>query len=701
MCRVLGPTEADVDGSAIDLGGPVPRRLFTALIAADGRSVSDDRLVDATWGSDAPLRTSAALQVYVSRLRLSLRGDRQQLERRGSGYALRLAPETTDVTRFTRRIEEGRQLLAAGSAVQAAHGFGEALSLWRGEPFADLSSSGLSSGQAVAARTRLLELREVALEEQAAARLAMGDAAGAVSGLRAAVTASPYRERRWALLALGLYRCGRQVDALATMRRVRKLLADELGVEPGIELRELERRVLAQDPHLLLATPARATAPAGSGGNHSWAGRRGAGRGHTRPLSTFVGRDHDLAVLAVALDRHRLVTVVGPAGVGKTRLAVEHLANRTESGGSWLVRLADVSPGDALTRGVAEALHAEELSGDAPADLVRALAGRAGLVVLDNCEHLTDAVAELALALLNGCPGLRILVTSREPLGVDGEGLVPIHQLPLLAGDGSPGPAVDLLMDRVRAVRPGWTPNAEDLALVPRICAALDGLPLALELAAARARVLGLKEIAENLGDRFRLLGAVPRGSTTSHSTLHDAIGWSVEALASAERALLFRLWPFEGGFSLDAADAVRPTGTPTIDSLSTLVSRSVVIADTTTTPARYRILETLRAYCGERDPDPAGSREKHARWVRDLVARCANKSPEQPGILTAGTLARELPNLCAGILHDLKHQPEVAMRTVGMLRLVNPRLTHQGITRSRRAQPPGGAPPPESPTTL
>jgi predicted ATPase/DNA-binding SARP family transcriptional activator len=590
VCRVLGPTEVDADGIGVDLGGPLPRRLLTALVMAEGEPVSDGRLAEAVWGTEPPSRAAAALQVYVSRLRRTLgRGGRDWLERTGSGYRFRPPPGTVDADRFVQEVERGRRLLAEDHAVSALRAFTEALAWWRGEPYADL----LAGPDVFAARSRLTELREVAIEERVAARLSTGDAPGAVAELDAAVQAAPYRERRWALHILGLYRCGRQGDALAALRRVRALLADELGIDPGPELQRLERLVLAQDPRLLLPEPPPAPQPAPPDG-------MAVARRFGRPLSAFLGRDRELATVAQLLAGQRLVTLTGPAGVGKTRLAVEYAVALPDADGPWLVRLADIGQPEVIVHAIASAVGLVQVTGEPRQALLDALAGRAGLLVLDNCEHLVDAAAELTIELLTGCPGLRILTTSREPLGIDGEATVAVNPLPVRSGD-APGPAMMLLLDRIRALRPGWNPSDEELAHARQVCAALDGLPLAIELAAARARILGLGEIAEHLHDRFALLGPVLRGSLAAHATLEAAIAWSVGLLSDADRTLLLRLWPFEGGFSLEAADAIRPAdsaSTSALESLSSLVTRSVVSADTTMAPTRYRLLDTIRAYC-------------------------------------------------------------------------------------------------------
>jgi len=653
VCRVLGTLEVTIDDEPVDLGGSRPRRLFAALVAGGGHVVPDDQLVDAVWSAAPPPKAAAALQVYVSRLRGALGSDHSGLLTRGStGYRLQLPADAIDTTWFSRAVEEGRRLLAADRAAEAMRELADALTLWRGEPYADLPAT---DGVA-AARGRLAELRQIAAEELATARLSTGDSAGAVADLEELVRAEPLRERRWALLVLGLYRCGRQADALATLRRVRTLLADELGVDPGPELRELERRVLAQDPELELVTPPRA------GGKP--------GRTVRRPRTSFFGREAELALLHDRLAGHRLVTLTGPAGVGKTRTAVEYAAAQPAGAGPWLARLAVVRQPAELADTVADAIGLETPS-DPTAAVVRSIADQPALLVLDNCEHLVDAAAELVIALLDGCPRLRILATSREPLGVDGEITIPVRPLPVTAADGTDGAAVTLFLERVRAVRPDWTPPPDELVHARRISAALDGLPLAIELAAARARVLGLGEITELLTDRFPELGSVPRGSLTPHATLQAAIAWSVDLLSETDRALLLRLWPFDGGFTLAAADAVRPAGestestdleTSTLESLSALVTRSVVVADTTYTPTRYLLLESIRAYCRSIDPQPESSRAAHGRWVRELTARSFDMRIDARRYFRM--LRDELPNIRSGLAYDLEHDAVNALRS-------------------------------------
>jgi predicted ATPase/DNA-binding SARP family transcriptional activator len=614
IAHVLGTTEVEADGTRVELGGPLPRRLVTALLAADGRPVSEDVLTEAVWGDEPPANPTVSLQAYVSRLRRQL--GRHPLARVGDGY--RLAVDDTDAARFAADVGRGRQLLDDERPGEALRAFDTALARWRGEAFADLPET--------YARTRLTELRAVAVEERLAARLAAGDAPGAVPELDAAVRTEPYRERRWELLILALYRSGRQAGALAALRRVRARLADELGIDPGPALQELEGRLLAQDPRLLL--PSR-PAPA------------------VRPLSHFFGRAAELAALDELTAASRLVSLVGPGGAGKTRLAVEFAAARQP----WFVRLADVADAELVPATVAATIG---VRGSTVEAMVAALGERPGLLLLDNCEHLVAAVAELTIELLARCPELRVLATSREPLGVDGERLLPVAPLP--AAD-----AVALLTDRITAGRPGWRPDPAESAQLDELAAALDGIPLALELAAARARVLSLGDLLEMLHDRFPVLGPVPRGALAPHQTLEAAVAWSIDLLSAADRAVVLRLWPFEGGFPLSALE-------DDLDALSSLVARSVVVADTTVTPTRYRLLEIVRAYCREHDPDPAGSRAQHAAWVRTLAERLTRDLRGVRSAHAIRLLNRELANLRAGIVHDLVAAPAAALRTAGRL---------------------------------
>ncbi|MEU1203703.1 BTAD domain-containing putative transcriptional regulator [Nocardia sp. NPDC005825] len=659
--RVLGPIEVEVDGRLADIGGPVPRRFLAALSTTLGSAMSDEALGELIWSADRPQQVGGALRVVASRLRSAFGpAARDLLQRSVSGYRLDVPPEWTDSGRFAASVTEGVRALAAGETASAERLLTDGLALWRGEPWPELDHAPALPAE----RTRLAELRDVAVEELQAARLACGQTAAAVAELSEAVTRAPFRERRWELLALGLYRSGRQAQALAELRRVRELLVEELGVEPGPALRLLEQRMLAHDPALLAATTARPRTPVDGV-------VRAVPQPVSRLLTSFVGRDRELRLLTELMAEHRMVSLIGPAGVGKTRLAVEYCAARDAADDRWIVRLGDVRRGDAVPMAVASALGLIHHAGDPAALVRRALTARPGLLMLDNCEHLIEPVAELSVLLLAGCPGLRILATSRQPLGIDGEQVLAVEPLPVTGPDGTDGDAVQLLIDRVRAGRSNWQPAEDDRACAREICATLDGLPLAIELAAARERAFGLRDIASHIRDRLDVLGPTPRGSLSPHAGLEAAIGWSVEHLADADRAMLLRLWPFEGGFTWQAAEAVRPAaaGTAVLATVASLLDRSVISADTTTTgPTRYRMLETIRRYCRDIDPDPQASRAAHAAWVHDFVTAQAAMLTGHGAGPAYRALAGELPNIRTGIDHDLDHDPVRALRSTAAL---------------------------------
>jgi len=358
-----------------------------------------------------------------------------------------------------------------------------------------------------------------------------------------------------------------------------------------------------------------------------------------------------------------MITLVGPAGVGKTRLAVEYAAAAQSH--SWLVRLVDIHGAESIATAVAATIGLPSVAGDPALAVQRALADRTGLLVLDNCEHLIDQLPNFVLPLLDSAPSICIVATSRQPTAIEGEHIMAVAPLPIDATDGT---AVELLADRVSMHHANWEPSVGDLAAARAICAALDGLPLAIELAATRERVHGLANIAIYLRDRIDVLAPIPRGSLSPHVSLEAAIAWSVDQLDDADRRLLLRLWPFEDGFTWDAAAAVSPSGTAVLAGLAGLVDRSVLTADTASGHARYRMLETIRIYCRGIDPEPDATREAHAQWVRTLaVEQAALLTGPRSGEATR-TLIAELANIRAGIAYDLSTHPECALRTAGAL---------------------------------
>ena len=650
FCRVLGAIEIEVDGAVVDLGGPIPRRLLAALTAGMGEPISDTLLAEIVWDAELTDVLTKTIRVAVHRLRTALGPSaRHHLDRAPSGYRLTVPSDRTDHGCFVDLVSDGVRALSDWEADRATKSLESALALWRGQPWTELAESLTVS----APRARLQELREVAVEELQAARLMCGDAARAVAALSEAVIEAPYRERRWELMALGLYRTGRQGHALAELRRVRQLLVDELGVEPGSALRTLEQRMLDHDPGLLLVeSPAQSDNPPDRPAAPS--------SKFAVPTSSLIGRRSDLALLDELLGPQRLVTIVGPAGVGKTRLALEYGAGRTDA---WLARLADVHSADAIASVVASAIGLTYVAWDATSAIWRAIADRPGLLVLDNCEHLVDDVAEFLVPLLSQCRELRVVATSRRALNVEGEYTMALAPLAVV-------PAVELLFDRVGVNRVEWRPQDEDRVSARVICEALDGLPLAIELAAARERVFGLSEIAAHIHRRLDILGSTPRGSLSPHASLEAAIGWSVDQLGDADRALLLRLWPFEGGLTWQAAQAVQPAGVQAgvLAVLASLADRSMIEADVSSGRPRYRMLETVRRYCEEVDPSVAASREAHAAWVRGFAADEASLLFGPRSGQAIRELQADLANIRAGIAHDLEHCPIEALRTTAQL---------------------------------
>ncbi|GGO70487.1 BTAD domain-containing putative transcriptional regulator [Nonomuraea cavernae] len=597
--EILGPAKVvGDDGAPVSLGGPRVRGLLTLLALDAGRVVGAEHLVDHLYGERPPEGVANALQSQVSRLRRALGRDR--IEFHPAGYRLAADPEDVDARRFERLAGEGRRALAAGDARQAARLLREALELWRGRPLADVP-------RAEAAAAGLAELRLAAVEDRVQAELELGRHRELAAELRQLTAAHPLRERLHAQLMRALYGSGRQAEALAVYQEARRLLGEELGVEPGAELSAAQLAVLRAEPAL---------------GPAAGVSRQGV----RAQLTSFVGRSEELSQVGTRLRANRLVTLIGTGGAGKTRLAME-TAERA-GGDVCVVELAPVTDGADVPKAALAALdlHDALLSGperpmvDPVARLTAALAGRELLLVLDNCEHLVAAVAELADRLLAACPGLRVLATSREALGITGESILPVAPL-RLPPSGAPNPldypAVRLFADRAAAVRPGFVVGEDDLARVVSVCRALDGLPLAIELAAARLRTLSVADVADRLDDRFRLLARGSRTALPRHQTLRAVVAWSWDLLDESEQLLAARLTVFVNGATPAAAERV--CGLPE-ETLFALAEKSLVeVVD-----GRYRMLETIRAYCAERLAEAGETeamREAHAVHYAELVA--------------------------------------------------------------------------------
>jgi predicted ATPase/DNA-binding SARP family transcriptional activator len=630
---VLGPLLVQRAGQPVRLDRAAWRRVLLVLAVHQGQLVDDDRLVDACWGDSPPSSATQTLRTHVSHLRSRLGSD--VIAREGHGYRLALRPDAIDAARFESLLREGRSLLRSDDPAAAVAVLESALSSWRGPALADVADEPFARLEA----TRLEELRLVAREELVAARLAAGVERDLVADARALATAQPERERGWELLLRALGAAGRPAEAHAVYREVRDRLVEELGTEPGPALREEHRRLLllGDDEHDG-AAPARTADPVATG------------VAVPRPTDRFVGREPLLDLVGRRLADHRLVTLLGPGGSGKTRLALE--ASGRHDGPSWFVDLAAVTGGGQVAEAVRSAVGATARPGLTDLEAAQlALAGRDHLLVLDNCEHLVEAAADVAARLLAAVPELRVLATSRTPLDVAGEQRLPVPPLGLPDDDAAPdaSEAVQLFVERAADVDPSGAPGPADLPLVARICRQLDGMPLAIELAAARTAHLSLADLEARLEDRFGLL--VRRRGDERHRTLRAAVDWSHQLLEPEQQALFRRLGVFVGGFTLEAASAVH--GRDAIEELTALVDHSMVVAEPPTTgPRRYRLLETLRVYAAElltASDERDRVRDRHldlvVRWAARVAPGWSWPTPE--GIVELG---QERGNLRAAV---------------------------------------------------
>ena len=634
---ILGPLEVRCGGQIVALRRGRPRALLTSLLLRVGRVVSTDVLIDEVWGGQELTDAVNAVQVQVSYLRrtlgLSSAGDAPALRTVAGGYRLDVDADSVDVLRFERLVTSAAARLATPTSRDADVALGElqsALDLWRGEALQDVAGEPF----AVAAIERLNELRAAAREYEIDARLVLGLHELAVPALRQLIAAHPLRERLRAQLVLALYRSGRQADALRELEAARVQLVEELGVTPGPELQRLRRAVLEQQPDLDWKPP-----PAAGGAPDQPvgvpAGRHGV-RGLPAPTTKLVGRDRELSRIHQALADNRIVTLTGPGGAGKTRLALAVAHAQADRRPVWLVELADV--GDARVVPF-EIAHAVGVATDA--DPFEALAvgigEQPGLLVLDTCEHLVDACAAAAHRVLRTCPALAVLATSRQPLAVAGEVAWPVPPLAVPAPGASlrttsEAEAVRLFCDRARAVRPDFDLDDSNAASVADICRILDGLPLAIELAAARISVLSPAAIVDRLDDRFALLRKVGRAAEVRQQSLRAAIQSSYDLLDDDQRRFFERVGAFAGRFSLDAAAQVAGAGlgTDALELLTAVVDRSLVVIDGDDS---YRMLESLRAFALDRLDLRRGEHDAaQARLAGWLAAYCEDRETHGRG---------------------------------------------------------------------
>src|SRR3954471_5504738 len=618
--RVLGPVEAvDAAGRLLPLGSPRNRSLLAALVVHVGSVLSIGRLTELLWDGSAPPTARTMVHGAVAGLRRALEPCRGRapsvLETRDGGYLLKVPPERVDILRFEQLLAQGRRLVEPAPA-RASQLLGEALSLWRGPAL-----SGLECPFARDAASRWEELRLQCTESRAEAEIALGHHHDLVADLEDLVARHPFREPLCAQLVLALYRCGRQADALHTLRSVRRTLVEELGLEPGPQLQRLERAVLRHSPELDADPP-----PPGPG--------PGPGRPFPCPIDSFVGRARERAGVAALVSRHRLVTLTGSGGSGKTRLAMAVGRDLHDTGvHTCVVDLAPLTTPELVGERVAEALGVRGGPGWGLVETVAsALSGHDAFLLLDNCEHLADPCAAFVRSLLLAAPGLGVLATSREALHVPGEHVFAIGPLATAAvhdgfEDISACDAVLLFGQRAAAARPDFAVTPANAHLVLEVCRRLDGLPLALELAAARAASMPLQDLAERLDDRFRLLDAAVRSVDARHQSLATTLAWSHDLLDASARSLFARVSVFPTTFSLTAAEAVvsggeLPRGDIGLVLARLVASSTVQLEEQPDGTTRYRMLETTRQYAQDRLDEPAMTslRDRHARHYLALA---------------------------------------------------------------------------------
>jgi len=617
--RILGPVEVHQGDAILPLGGLRERALLALLALSPGRVVSTDRLIEDLWGEDLPANPANALQALVSRLRRAIGAE--TVVTRAPGYLLDIPGDAVDAVRF-------RSMLATTGAIadpeERSRVLADALALWNGEALSEFAFDDFARREAAS----LDELRLTALEGRIAADLESGKAAEVVPELEELIALHPLREGLRASQMLALYRSGRQAEALRAYAAAREVLGQELGIEPGPELQDLEEAILMQDSALRLPV----------------AEAHGPRRRPQLParLASFVGRGAEIEEVNAALASSRLVTLTGTGGAGKTTLAVEVARSRDARyrDGIWLIELAPIIDPARVPDALVMALdleHVVDLARDRAeidpmAAVVEFLRDREALVILDNCEHVIAAAASAAEALLLACPGIEVLATSRDRLGIPGELLWRVPSLGLSNGAGR-SEAATLFIARATAISPSFEASHDNLSAIAEICKKVDGMPLAIELAAARTRSLPVAEIARRLETGIDVLSGGLRSAADRQRTLHATIDWSYQLLAAAERELFAALSVFHGGFTLEAVEGIAPAAERNVlDRLERLIDSSVVTAGPAGDSVRFRMLEPLRLFAANR-LEEAGERDGVMdRLLNHFLAALADLEDELRG---------------------------------------------------------------------
>jgi predicted ATPase/DNA-binding SARP family transcriptional activator len=693
--QLLGPMEVSVTGQPVKLPGAAERALMAQLLLAPGRTIAATILVDRLWSeSTLPVDPMNALQIRVSKLRRALNsgGLADLVVREGMGYRAEVEPSQVDAHEFEVRLRqaratkhEGTKRSTAAPSPDVLAAYDEALALWVGEALSDFATE----QWAIAEAARLSELKLAAMTERAQTALSLGRHVEVIAQLEPVVARDPTLESTAGLLMVALYRSGRQADALEAYRRTRDVLDESLGLEPSLSLRSLHERVLRQDASLGgasdLALPAPVLVPA-SRSRATEAARVTNLPTVVRPL---IGRDGQLDALTALVDEARLVSLIGPGGAGKTSLALATVLRVADDfpDGVFGVRLAPVHDADQVPVATADAL-AVPLDGAAGDHDVReriiSFLGRKNLLMLvDNCEHVIDAAASLIDDVLGRCPNVTVLATSREGLAVPDEVQVTVGPLETPPESTAPGRVLDfaaaqLFVERARAVRAGTVYEEGELQAIGRICRALDGIPLALELAAARMSSMSATDIASRLDQRFSLLTSGVRTAEARQQTLRATVDWSYTLLTTREQRVFHRLSIFRGGWTLTAAeDIVSDPDTQygeVLETLGSLVGRSMLFVEPGAT-TRYRMLETLRQYAAERLAESGEADEvarRHAAWFRGMAldSEMALRGHGQRATLIR--LRHDRPNLRAAMtwLAEPGNDPDGALSMAGSLGL-------------------------------